>query len=129
MIAAIAPPITPNTVGFTHSSTFIAKSPTSCFEALSGIPHVEPSQMVEGDSKSTQMVEGDSKSTDVQSACVLRPPLWLVHLVNRQKGGRAGENEAHDRRAICQLPNLASSTHAGVRRGPAAFYQKADVGN
>ncbi len=63
------------------------------------------------------MVEGDSKSTDVQSACVLQPPLWLVHLVNRQKGGRAVENEAHDRRAICQLPNLARLAPRGyVRR-------------
>jgi hypothetical protein len=103
-IAAIAPPITPHTAGFTDAGTFIAKSPTSCFEALSRIPHVEPSQMV----------EGDSKSTDVQSACVLRQSLWLVHLVNRQKGSRAGENEAHDRRAICQLPNL---THSGSRAG------------
>jgi hypothetical protein len=63
------------------------------------------------------MVEGDLKSTDVQSACVLRPPLWLVHLVNRQKGGRAGENETHDRRAICQLPNLAKNPRSSVPLG------------
>jgi hypothetical protein len=64
-IAAIAPPTAPHAKGAIDSRSFIAKSPTSSFEGLSGIAHVEPSQMV----------EGDSKSPDMQSACFLRPPL------------------------------------------------------
>jgi hypothetical protein len=50
-IAAIAPPIRPHTAGFTDAGMFIAKPPISCFQALSGIPNVEPSQMIvpEGD--------------------------------------------------------------------------------
>jgi hypothetical protein len=32
-------------------------------------------------------------------------------------------------RAVGEWLVLANSTHVGVRRGQAAFYQKADVGN
>jgi hypothetical protein len=40
---------------------------------------------------------------------------------------KAGRIQPVQKTLECLL--LANSTHVGVRRGPAAFYQKADVGN